>query len=91
MGLSRAELFERIRRDRRVHPAVSIRTLCRRCRVHRLPDVEAGVGVRGADAARDVLWRLRLTDPGMVVAWATRLGITLKTVPRPRNQKGSSA
>ncbi|WP_406291368.1 transposase [Embleya sp. NBC_00896] len=56
--------------------------------------------IRDADAARDVLWRLRLTNPGIVVAWAdsayagqlvdwaAKLGITLKTVPRPRNQRG---
>ncbi len=56
--------------------------------------------VRDADAARDVLWRLRLTNPSVVIVWAdsayagqladwtAKLGITLKTVPRPKNQKG---
>ncbi|MGW9513321.1 IS5 family transposase, partial [Embleya sp. NPDC055610] len=59
-----------------------------------------GADVRDADAARDLLLRLRLTNPGIVVAWAdsayagpladwaATLGITLEVVPRPRNAKG---
>ncbi|GAA4990078.1 IS5 family transposase [Yinghuangia aomiensis] len=59
-----------------------------------------GADVRDADAARDVLWRLRLIHPSVVVAWADsayagqlvqwadKLGITLKTVPRPKGAKG---
>jgi transposase len=41
------------------------------------------------DAAKEVLFRLRLMHPEITIAWAkTHLGLTLKTVSRPKDASG---
>lgn len=81
--LSRVELFERIRRDRRVEPGVPVRELARRHGVHRRTVREALASAVPAERRKPARTRALVLEP--VMGWIDE--ILREDLAAPRKQR----
>jgi transposase len=81
--LSRVDLFERIRRDRRVEPGVSVRELSRRHGVHRRTVREALVSAMPPGRQKPARTRALVLEP--VMGWIDE--ILREDLAAPREQR----